>query len=239
MAYNLIRTNLVVLQNWFTHLQHMSASQEFRTHWLSDNQGCTWWKRKLHPSLWNSKNPVPTSSCLCLRQICCGLQHRMCNWDGHRDVGDLRGRSLAQPDSPLQVVQGHWDSGPLNTIKNEHKNVNRLTKNTFTYNLCWYDVLLLMEVFGHNICLIKCQMVLTFTGWKGVPVPAPFCSTRDRDTHSVAVVRHPELIPKLCASMAEQRLSQEVIYLLNLNLIIEIGAVPAVSFHIWPLRQIN
>ena len=119
-AYHLIRTNLVVLQNWFTHLQHMSASQEFRTHWLSDNQGCTWWKRKLHPSLWNSKNPVPTSSCLCLRQICCGLQHRMCNWDGHHDVGGLRGRSLAQPDWPQRVVRGQWDSEPLNTINYGH-----------------------------------------------------------------------------------------------------------------------
>ena len=69
-----------------------------------------------------------------------------------------------------------------------------------------------MEVFGHNIliiCLFKSQMLLTFAWWKGIPVPAPLCPTRDRDTHSIAVVRHPELIPKLCASMAEQHLSQK------------------------------
>ena len=56
---------------------------------------------------------------------------------------------------------------------------------------------------------------LTFAGWKGVPVPTPVSSARDRYAHSVAVVRHPELVPKLRTSMAEQHLSQEVIYVLT------------------------
>ena len=51
------------------------------------------------------------------RQICCSLQRYMCSWDGHRDAGDSRGRSLAKSNLPLKVAPEHWDSEPLKNIK--------------------------------------------------------------------------------------------------------------------------
>lgn len=146
----------------------------------------------------------------------------MYSWDGHRGVGDLRGRSPAKPNSPLEAVQGQWDSEPLNKHNPPH---------IFNFCTIWAsDMILVREVWW---------VVLTFAGRKSVPIPAPFCSTRDRDTCSIAVVRHVELVPQLCTPVAEQRVNQEGIYLLNLNFKVDIGAVPVVSFHIWPLGQIN
>ena len=66
------------------------------------------------------------------------------------------------------------------------------------------------------LCLINTGywLILTFTWWKSVPVPSPICLTRDCDPCSITVVRHAELVPQLCTSVAGQHLNQEGIYFL-------------------------
>ena len=55
-----------------------------------------------------------------------------------------------------------------------------------------------------NICKLWIISHLTFTRWKTVSIPAPIRPTSDRDTCSIAVIWHLELVTKLCASMARQ-----------------------------------
>ena len=83
-------------------------------------------------------------------------------------------------------------------------------------------------------------MVLTFTWWKSIPVPASVRPTCDRESSLVAVVRHLELVPQLHTPVAAQHFKQKLkIHLLNLNFKVNVGSVPVVSFHIWPLRQVD
>ena len=83
-------------------------------------------------------------------------------------------------------------------------------------------------------------MVLTFTWWKGIPVPASVRPTCDRESSLMAVVWQVELVAQLHTPVAGQDFKQKLkIHLLNLNFKVNVGSVPVVSFHIWPLRQVD
>ena len=83
-------------------------------------------------------------------------------------------------------------------------------------------------------------MVLTFTWWEGIPVPASVRPTCDRERSLMAVVWQVELVAQLHTPVAGQDFKQKLkIHLLNLNFKVNVGFVPVVSFHIWPLRQVD
>ena len=83
-------------------------------------------------------------------------------------------------------------------------------------------------------------MVLTFAWWKSIPVPASVRPTCDRESSLMAVVWQAELVAQLDTPVAGQDFKRKLkIHLLNLNFKVNVGSIPVVSFHIWPLRQVD